>query len=394
MTHNLSRFAIGTLTLAAAAAALALPKVLIVAAEANTVLDPHFTDVRDKLLGSGQVASVDIFNARTGTPTLEQLLAYDTAFVWSRESFADSAALGNVLADYVDMGGGVVTALYATGTTDTTKRLMGRWSPGYQVINAGAGAITGTPATLGQAFACVWISFNLNNVNGGSLSARPLGIGVPGQASYIPATWSDGKIMAIQGLKQRRIDLGLYPPSSDVHPSYWQSSSQGGALMGNAAWGAGSVRLLPNFIQAHAGTLFGGTFASMQQSDDQRFYMLNDEASPNSTVEIRGTLDTIFQFSTMRIDIESAATRTDLIATVELKRHSTGVWEQKGSFQPTLQDSAKHFMVGTTWPQFSPYLQNLHTVHARIKWVPTADLDAFDGWSESVDHFNVVMGLE
>jgi hypothetical protein len=252
----------------------ALPKVLIVAAAANSSTDPHFLDVQSKLLASGKVESVEIFNAHLGTPTLSQLLPYDVAFVWSKETFANSVALGNVLADYSDLGGGVVVALYANGLPDVNKRLMGRWTTAYEVIRAGQGVVEGSHATLGNAFACVWISFNLTNIDGGSLSARPVGTPIPGQSAYVPATWSDGKVMAAQGMKQRRIDLGIYPPSSDVHPSYWNVSSQVGALMGNSMWGAGSVRLLPNSITADQGWLFGGTFENLRQSDDQKLYML------------------------------------------------------------------------------------------------------------------------
>lgn len=51
------------------------------------------------------LATVDDFDARYVTPTLEQLLAYDVVVVAADVAFADAAALGNVLADYLDVGG-------------------------------------------------------------------------------------------------------------------------------------------------------------------------------------------------------------------------------------------------------------------------------------------------
>lgn len=54
------------------------------------------------------LATVDDFDARYVTPTLEQLLAYDVVVVAADVAFADAAALGNVLADYLDIGGAVL----------------------------------------------------------------------------------------------------------------------------------------------------------------------------------------------------------------------------------------------------------------------------------------------
>src|SRR5947199_6761166 len=47
------------------------------------------------------------------TTTVDQLRAYKSVLVWSDNGFADSTALGNNLADYVDGGGGVVMAVFA-----------------------------------------------------------------------------------------------------------------------------------------------------------------------------------------------------------------------------------------------------------------------------------------
>ncbi len=51
---------------------------------------------------------VDIFDARSATPSLDQLQAYDSVVVISNNPFLDPVALGDVLADYVDAGGTVV----------------------------------------------------------------------------------------------------------------------------------------------------------------------------------------------------------------------------------------------------------------------------------------------
>jgi hypothetical protein len=48
---------------------------------------------------------VDYFDARAGTPTLEQLEPYAAVLTWFFYGYADSVAMGDVLADYVDVGG-------------------------------------------------------------------------------------------------------------------------------------------------------------------------------------------------------------------------------------------------------------------------------------------------
>lgn len=395
---NHSRIALRLLCTAtvafSAAVSMAGFKTLIVASAAVDTNDPHFTDVKAKLLASGQNMQVDVFNAHLGTPTLEHLLKYDVAFVWSKETFANSIALGNVLADYSDLGGGVVLAIHGNTSTDTNKRLMGRWNPSYNVLLPGGGTTEGSAASLGQTFPCVWISFNLNNVNGGSMSARPNAEVQQGSSAYIPARWSDGKIMAVQGLKQRRIDLGIYPPSSDVNPTYWDATTQVGRLMGNACWGAASVRGVPTNFTMSEGMLFGGNFASILASDDDKLYFLNDEQDPNSTLVIKSKLNSGFGFGTMRVDIETNATRDDLTMFVDMKNFVTGNWETVGSFQSTLNDRLRHILLGSTPSSFNKYLQGSQNVESRLRWVPMADLSASDGWAESVDQFTIAMGLD
>jgi len=64
--------------------------------------------VRDYLLAFDDIETVDIFDASSGVPTLDLLLDYDAVMVWSNYYFYDPVALGDVIADYIDAGGGVV----------------------------------------------------------------------------------------------------------------------------------------------------------------------------------------------------------------------------------------------------------------------------------------------
>src|SRR5438270_13898035 len=71
-----------------------LPKIALVAADSST----YVNDVQSKLLATGRFGQVDIIDAHSTTPTVEQLRAYKSVLVWSDSGFADASALGNNLA--------------------------------------------------------------------------------------------------------------------------------------------------------------------------------------------------------------------------------------------------------------------------------------------------------
>src|SRR5262249_22039984 len=57
--------------------------------------------------------TIDTFNSYTGTPTLAQLQQYDAVLNFTNYPPTNPSALGNVLADYVDGGGGLVLATFS-----------------------------------------------------------------------------------------------------------------------------------------------------------------------------------------------------------------------------------------------------------------------------------------
>ncbi|MEE9413516.1 MAG: Ig-like domain-containing protein [Methylococcales bacterium] len=71
-------------------------------------------NVKNALILTGVYEADDItfVNARTRTPDLAELSDFDAVLVWSDHTFNNSTLLGNVLADYVEQGGGVVLATY------------------------------------------------------------------------------------------------------------------------------------------------------------------------------------------------------------------------------------------------------------------------------------------
>jgi hypothetical protein len=206
------------------------PKVLLVHAD----FDISAADVQAKLRATGTLGQVDRFDANAGTPTLAQLQAYDAVLTWNNRAYNNPEALGNVLADYVDAGGGVVTAAFCNADAFMNSP-SGRWiSGGYEIIPARSSFASGT-ATLGAvAYSSHPIMRGVTSFNGGSLSGRPFTLAInPG--GLIVAKWSDGRTLAAVSTKMpNRAELGFYPPSNSVSASYWQVGTNGDKLMANA----------------------------------------------------------------------------------------------------------------------------------------------------------------
>ncbi|MEZ6014856.1 MAG: hypothetical protein R3F49_07080 [Planctomycetota bacterium] len=230
MQHSLL-FAVSTIALAGTAVAQ-LPDVAIVAAASASLTDCRYTDVQTKLLATGRFASVDLIDCQTQTPTLQDLAPYEAVLTWTNTSYQSGDLLGDVFADYVDAGGGVVVAIYATGTTTVNRWLGGRWlTGGYEVIQTQGGTIGGA-SSLGNILVPGHPLMAGVTTFSSAQGARPTSTTlVQGQ---VIAEWLDGKILVAEGANPRRVDLGMYPPSSDCSATFWDSTTDGATLMANA----------------------------------------------------------------------------------------------------------------------------------------------------------------
>jgi hypothetical protein len=155
--------------------------------------------------------------------------------VWSNYDFQDAVLLGDTLADYVDTGGGVVVAVFANCETLVTRVLGGRWLQGYDVLPSFGGIdYSGGPHTLGTVHAPGHPVMNgVTSFDGGGASFRALSTSLTAGSTLI-AEWSDGKVLAAQGLNPQRVDLGFYPPSDGCVSGWWDSTTDGDLLMANA----------------------------------------------------------------------------------------------------------------------------------------------------------------
>jgi|GEM_PF-4326950 len=210
-----------------------LPRVLICGAEPS---DNHasLADIQEKLEATGQFSEVGVMNVNAWerTPTLAELQAYDAVMVYSN-SYYDEAAMGDVMADYVDGGGGVVCTMFEVGGTT---QMEGRWATnGYYAISRGT-VKSGTRTYLGTVLEPDHLIMQgVTSFNGGPESFRPATFGIAQGAVRI-ANWSDGRPLVATKMigNTRRADLGFYPVSSDVENRFWDASTDGALLMANA----------------------------------------------------------------------------------------------------------------------------------------------------------------
>ena len=210
-------------------------KVAILAADSDAAIN----DVKAKLIASGvcdiTVIKVIESSPSPATPTLAQLQQYDAVLNWSNFNFAAPGPLGDVLADYVDQGGGVVQAVFSF-SAGTWTRLGGRWRTGaYGAFNAGLFQY-GAPLTLTATQPGHPILNGATTFNGGSSSYHYGGLATQGAAQVI-ARWSNTELLVAAGAGPnggRVVGLNFYPPSSTSQAGLWDSTTGGALLMANS----------------------------------------------------------------------------------------------------------------------------------------------------------------
>jgi hypothetical protein len=206
--------------------------------------DPgSFADVRAKIDSTGRVdARYDTFSISAGAvPTLEQLKNYDVVFVWSASIDVNGAALGNVMADYVDAGGGVIETTFVQYERPDIG-MAGRWKTGGYAAMTATGQIQGAVQGIGSRLVPSHpILDGVTTFSGGPSSFRCTTTVTPG--SYLIASWNDGAqtpLVATRHANAGKVaSLNFYPVSGSVRSDQWDPATQGGLLMANAInWAA------------------------------------------------------------------------------------------------------------------------------------------------------------
>lgn len=130
------------------------------------------------------------------------------------------------------------------------------------------------------------------------------------------------------------------------------------------------------------GTPFGGNLASLRQSDDDSVFILCDESSPNSEITF-GFDTTISHTNTMEIRIESGSDRNDQVQFFAIRNPNTSAWVPIGS-QPT---STTDVVFNATVNSAQTFVGTNGGVLVRAQVVPSADIEAADGWANRYDQF-------
>lgn len=198
-------------------------------------------DVRATVAGTGRFAVVDEFDAVSATPTLATLLTYDAVLVYVDKGVADPTVLGDVLADYVDLGGGVVEGFAAM----VDGSLSGRFGTGgYEPITAASSTISFSAHSMVVLDAAHPIMAGVSTFSGGLYSFRGTG-GSFSTAADPLASWDDGSplVGADASHAGRVVGLNFFLPSSNVDPLFWDATTDGQLLIANAIQWAGGPDL-------------------------------------------------------------------------------------------------------------------------------------------------------
>jgi hypothetical protein len=235
----------------------------------------HHDNVRDSLMCAGrglgpaaegsrlamEIARVDVFDLTVGLPTLPDLASYDALLVYNEDPLPDPVATGDLVASWVEQGGGVVLAgnTFATGSGLEGRFLLQGMSP-FEAY--------GTPSQPGGNLgfyipdpADQWVPgptvghlgvYGVNVFDGGTASYRVSGLRARAAADIV-AYWNPPLVFPAVPLlvtleppipgHGRVAAVNLYPPNTLVDPMSWDAATDGGKLLGNALlWSVGFTR--------------------------------------------------------------------------------------------------------------------------------------------------------
>ena len=181
-------------------------------------------DVRAKQKATGRFLRVDALDASCSTPTLAELSDYTVVLTFTDHhqslGYFDPVALGDTLAAYFDSGGRVVSAVFANASIP----LLGRFQRDYMLIEWRFPQL-GTESHLGTILDPASPLLADVSTLSATVAYRSQGSVIRGEAV---AEWSDGRPLIVRGTvidaggaSRNRVDLNLYPPSSDVGANFW-----------------------------------------------------------------------------------------------------------------------------------------------------------------------------
>jgi len=175
------------------------PDILILSADDDSDGD---SPIQAILQAYGDLGTVDIYDARYVIPPLSLLKAYDVVLTWANYAFADEVIIGDMLADYVDLGGKVINLTWSFGGVGNN--LSGRFiTQNYTAIRSVSFVSTpecldyyntSSPIMFGITHACSnWYSTGTYLTSGSSMVAEY------GDGELLIATKDDRSVVSING---------------------------------------------------------------------------------------------------------------------------------------------------------------------------------------------------
>jgi hypothetical protein len=138
----------------------------------------------------------------------------------------------------------------------------------------------------------------------------------------------------------------------------------------------------PFHYEVDLGLMIGGAPTSLNESDDDRVQILLDETVSTGHLSASGFV--IFTpLPQLSVQIESSASRTDLLEFIQVKRVFSDVWDTIGGRVTTLTDTSfTASVLARDWLYSTPATG---MTSARVVWIPTQDIMDADGWLVQVD---------
>ncbi|KIO51798.1 gliding motility-associated C-terminal domain-containing protein [Flavobacterium hibernum] len=215
------------------------------------------SDVKQKLENTREFDVVDLIDISTFTPDLAVLKKYDVILVFTSYGIIGMPSLGDVLAQYIDNGGGVVDAAFENGN----QAINGLYNTAAYRVLIPDNNVRKPFSSLGTIDSPNHpIMNNVESFNIGSFGHRSGSTQIaPG--SYVVSRYDDNAMLVIArenvGLKHaRRVSLNFFPISTTALNQGWDASTNGDVIMANALKWVGRSLIIKRIAGLRSGSLF------------------------------------------------------------------------------------------------------------------------------------------